>query len=63
MDNAVCLCKGCHMKFTYDPIGWEDWVEEKFPGRLAELKVRAKQGVTPAHLEAVVASLEVTRGR
>ena len=57
-DNAVCLCQKCHMKFTYDPLGWEEWVEERFPGRLAELKVRARQGVAKVDLEAVVESLK-----
>ncbi len=24
-DNAFCLCKGCHMHFTHNPIEWHDW--------------------------------------
>jgi hypothetical protein len=45
------------MKFTHDPIGWEEWTEERFPGKLAQLKVRAKQGIAKVDLEAVVKSL------
>ena len=59
MDNAVCLCKGCHMKFTCDPLGWDDWVDERFgPGRLVQLKLRARSGVAKVDLEGVIAALE-----
>jgi len=55
MDNAVCLCAAHHMKFTHDPLGWEDWVDERFgPGRLVQLKLRARSGVAKVDLEAVV---------
>ena len=58
----MCLCAGCHMKFTHDPLGWEEWVDERFgPGRLRGLKVRARQGVAKVDLEAVVESLEEVR--
>lgn len=40
-DNAVCLCAACHTRWTWDPLGWEAWVEERFPGRLAVLKAKA----------------------
>lgn len=40
-DNAVCLCRGCHVMFTHRPLEWADWCEERFPGRLALLKVQA----------------------
>lgn len=23
--NAVCLCSGCHWRYTQDPLRWEDW--------------------------------------
>ena len=26
LDNAVTLCRGCHVYFTHHPIEWEDWV-------------------------------------
>lgn len=58
LDNAVCLCARCHMKFTHDPIGWEAWIDERFGRRrLRGLKVRARQGVAKVDLEAVVESL------
>jgi 5-methylcytosine-specific restriction endonuclease McrA len=62
MDGAVTLCKGCHMKYTHDPLGWEEWVTERIGARrFRALKLRARQGVAKVDLEAVVASLEVKR--
>ena len=40
-DNAVALCRSCHVKFTHRPLEWSIWVEEKFPGRWDELKTKA----------------------
>jgi 5-methylcytosine-specific restriction endonuclease McrA len=40
-DNATTLCKGCHVLFTHRPIEWADWCEERWPGRLATLRVQA----------------------
>ena len=63
MDNAVALCAKHHMKWTHDPLGWDDWVTERFgPGRLRGLKVRARQGVAKVDLEAVVESLGEVAG-
>lgn len=28
--NGFCLCKGCHMRWTHDPIGWEDWLRSQW---------------------------------
>lgn len=57
LDNAVCLCSGCHMKYTHDPLGWEAWIEERWPGRLAQLKARALAGVRWVDYEAIAESL------
>ena len=58
LDNAVCLCARCHLKYTHDPLGWEEWVDDRFgKGRLVQLKLRARQGVGNVDLEAVVESL------
>ncbi len=61
LDNAVCLCASCHTRYTYKPIEWEDWVEEHFPGRLAQLKARARAGVRWIDYDAILYSL--TGGR
>jgi hypothetical protein len=57
LDNAVCLCAGDHVRYTHDPIAWRDWVEERFPGRLAQLEMRARIGVKWIDYEAILASL------
>lgn len=36
--NAVALCRRCHIFYTHRPLEWDLWVEEHFPGRLAELR-------------------------
>ena len=56
-DNAVCLCAKDHLRFTFNPLAWEAWVEERFPGRLAELKMRALAGVAHVDYGEVCASL------
>lgn len=40
-DNAVALCRGCHVKFTHRPLEWREWVEARFPGRWDELTATA----------------------
>jgi hypothetical protein len=35
------------MKYTHDPIGFEDWCEERWPGRLAMMKGIARANVRP----------------
>lgn len=57
--NAVCLCAGCHVGFTYDPIAWEDWCEDHLPGRLAMLKTAARAGVAGVDYDELCASLRV----
>jgi 5-methylcytosine-specific restriction endonuclease McrA len=58
MANAVALCAGCHMKFTHDPLAWDDWVTERFGDAVyMELKRIARQGVAHIDYELVLASL------
>jgi len=26
--NGFCLCAGCHVRFTYDPLGWQKYLRE-----------------------------------
>jgi hypothetical protein len=44
--NAFCLCQGCHLRFTHDPLEWVDFVCSKI-GRDAydDLQFRSKQPV------------------
>lgn len=40
-NNAVTLCRGCHMKYTNKPLEWREWVAIRFPGRWDELTTKA----------------------
>lgn len=31
-DNAVALCRGCHVKFTHKPLEWRLFIDEMQPG-------------------------------
>ena len=57
-ENAVAQCWSCNVKAKWDELWWEAWIEERFPGRLVMLKVRARQGVKTVDLEGVVEALE-----
>ena len=40
--NVIALCKGCHLYFAHkDPIGFTDWLQHKYPGRIEALKLMA----------------------
>lgn len=41
LDNAVALCAKDHLYYTYRPLEWEAFIEEKFPNRLTKLKAQA----------------------
>lgn len=62
-ENAVCLCQKCHMKFTHDPLAWEDWCEERFPGRLEVLKGIVRAGSQREDYEALCESLRAAIGK
>ena len=40
-DNAVCLCSGCHVYYTYRPLEWEEWVDKIF-GKEYHYKLKQK---------------------
>jgi len=41
LENAVVLCRSCHMSFTHHPLEWEEFCERRWPGLLTNLKRRA----------------------
>lgn len=65
--NAFCLCRGCHMKYTVDPIGWDDllhsWWGEPLYAELKALAVshepRRDFKVLSARLRARLGELEL----
>ncbi len=43
--NGFCLCAGCHMKYTHDPIGWDEWMRARLGTKgYAELRHDATTG-------------------
>jgi hypothetical protein len=47
------------MRYTYDPLGWEAWVEERLPtGRLEGLKLRARMGLSHVDYDELCAVLK-----
>lgn len=65
-DNAVALCRRCHVRYTHQPLEWKDWVEAHWPGRWDELKGKALEygkvdwKARHAELKRMVDSVEVT---
>ena len=55
--NAVTLCHRDHVFYTYRPLEWESWVDERFPGRLTRLKRRALGPIKKPDLEGIVRGL------
>lgn len=40
LDNALCLCSGCHMFWHHEPIEATRWFENKYPGRYDKLNFK-----------------------
>lgn len=40
-ENAIALCRSCHVRFTFLPVEWRRWVEDNYPGLMSELESRA----------------------
>lgn len=58
MANAMALCAGCHVRFTNDPLAWDDFVAERIgEAGYMELKRLARQGVAHIDYEAILATL------
>ena len=60
--NAVALCSRCHMRYTHNPLAWEEWVEGRFPGRLGMLKAQALAAHEHPDYDALCASLRLAIG-
>lgn len=56
--NGFCLCVKCHMRFTHNPILWDDWLKAKWGDALYdELRGLALDGPRVV-LKEVIASLK-----
>jgi 5-methylcytosine-specific restriction endonuclease McrA len=60
--NGFCLCRGCHVKYTHDPLGWDDYLHEMWgPAVYVELREAAQSLRMPRDMEAIVASLRTAQ--
>ena len=60
--NATALCQGCHVFFTHRPLEFQDWCEERWPGRLALLKAQALAAHEHPDYDALCAELRLAIG-
>ena len=43
LDNVIGLCLRCHIFWAHrDPVAFVDWVEQKYPGRVDQLRLAAQ---------------------
>jgi hypothetical protein len=57
--NGWCLCSGCHVRYTHDPIGWDDFLREELGAALYEqLRFSATIRRSVTDYEAVIAALK-----
>jgi hypothetical protein len=57
--NGWTLCRRCHMKWTYDPLGWDALCEQRLGAEAwANLKARARMLSKPDYL-AILARADV----
>jgi len=55
--NGFCLCRGCHKRWTHDPLGWTAWLKDQWGvGVYDELELCAR-AVTKPDLADTVARL------
>lgn len=52
-DNAVCLCRGCHMFYGEHPHDWAELTYEWLGKRLNEIRVIANNARPPKILEKI----------
>jgi len=60
--NCRAECWSCNCRAKYDPLWYEEVIEERYPGRLALLKARARQGIKTVNLEEIVEALSAKMG-
>lgn len=61
-DNCVCLCAGCHMYYTDNPLEFAAWLQTVRTGdQLDELRRRRDVGPRPDRAELLAALEDATR--
>lgn len=56
--NGWCLCSGCHVRYTHDPLGWDAWLRTELGSLYEPLRQQAMTGGAPKDYEAVIAYLK-----
>lgn len=57
--NGFCLCQACHMRFTHNPLLWDDWLRARWgPELYAQMRFLALSGPR-ADLRETVSRLRV----
>lgn len=55
--NAICLCAGCHTRYTFDPLGWDEYLENYCPSIWREMRRLARLGVAKVDYDEVCSYL------
>jgi hypothetical protein len=55
--NGFCLCAGHHLRWTYDSLGWTDYLITAWGAPVYEELKRLAQKTTPPDVEAALAKL------
>lgn len=55
--NGWALCSGCHMRYTHDPLGWDEIMRRELGALYEVLRQNALAKSTPDY-EAIIAQLE-----
>lgn len=56
--NGFCLCSGCHVTYTHNPLDWDDWLREVW-GEPVYLELRRKaQAVCKPDFSQIIPDLE-----
>jgi len=62
--NGFCLCRGCHVTYTHDPLGWDTFLRDAWGEMVYDsLRASAQFGRAPRDMEAVLAKLREEEGR
>lgn len=55
--NGFCLCAGCHVRYTYDPLAWDDWLYNRL-GEKYQLLRKQALAVCKQDFAAILAELK-----
>jgi len=59
--NGFCLCSGCHVRYTHDPLAWDDFLRENWGALVREELRGLALLVTKRTLEEMEAIVETLR--